>query len=242
MYTYLNQKYGLKSLVIEWAAAIIAAIKQYSSEDSEVAVLGKILRNECDEDFRFVLLQVKETVVELIKMHLRAKHPLKSNADITAAIYDKVNGFLTEEEWVDVVKYMYNEKDSAQIIGVTYEVIQNKNYSKSPPKLKMTREEMMKREKGGKKKIAYADFLKVLLDFQLRGHEKFLERFINIFRAVDADTNGIIDEKEFKEMVTSIDDGLVGDCPRLLRVVDPYNHQQITFSECVALLSSVFYK
>ena len=29
MYTYLNQRYGLKNLIIEWAAAIITGIKQY---------------------------------------------------------------------------------------------------------------------------------------------------------------------------------------------------------------------
>ena len=29
MYTYLNQRYGLKNLIIEWAAAIINAIKMY---------------------------------------------------------------------------------------------------------------------------------------------------------------------------------------------------------------------
>lgn len=50
LYTFLNQKYGLKALVVEWASAVIAAIKQFSSEDSDIAVLGKILRNECDED------------------------------------------------------------------------------------------------------------------------------------------------------------------------------------------------
>lgn len=35
MYTYLNQKYGLKNLIIEWASSIINAIKLYSSEDRD---------------------------------------------------------------------------------------------------------------------------------------------------------------------------------------------------------------
>jgi hypothetical protein len=54
MYTYLNQRYGLKNLIIEWAAAIIAGIKKFSKDDHEVALFGKILRNECDEEFRFI--------------------------------------------------------------------------------------------------------------------------------------------------------------------------------------------
>ena len=54
MYTYLNQRYGLKSLIIEWAGAIINGIKKYSKEDNEVCLFGKVLRNEIDEEFRFV--------------------------------------------------------------------------------------------------------------------------------------------------------------------------------------------
>lgn len=46
MYTYLNQRYGLKNLIIEWAASIINSIKKYSKEDHTVSLFGKILRNE----------------------------------------------------------------------------------------------------------------------------------------------------------------------------------------------------
>ena len=46
MYTYLNQKYGLKNLIIEWASSIINAIKLYSSEDSDINLFGKILRKQ----------------------------------------------------------------------------------------------------------------------------------------------------------------------------------------------------
>ena len=51
MYTYLNQRYGLKSLIIEWAASIINGIKKYSKEDHSISLYGKILRNECDEEY-----------------------------------------------------------------------------------------------------------------------------------------------------------------------------------------------
>ena len=48
MYTYLNQKYGLKSLIVEWAASIINGVKTYLREDHEVTLFAKILKNECD--------------------------------------------------------------------------------------------------------------------------------------------------------------------------------------------------
>jgi hypothetical protein len=45
MYTYLNQKYGLKPMTVEWAMSIVNGIKKYGPEDTEVTAFGKILRN-----------------------------------------------------------------------------------------------------------------------------------------------------------------------------------------------------
>lgn len=42
MYTFLNQKYGLKTLIIEWATSIVNGIKMYSLEDSDVCLFGKV--------------------------------------------------------------------------------------------------------------------------------------------------------------------------------------------------------
>jgi hypothetical protein len=68
MYTLLNHKYGLKNLTIEWVAAILNGIKTYAREDNDIFVFAKILKNECDEEFRFVQNQVKNTIVELLKV------------------------------------------------------------------------------------------------------------------------------------------------------------------------------
>ena len=38
MYTYLNQKYGLKKLTFEWASAIIESCKKYEDKDNSVSV------------------------------------------------------------------------------------------------------------------------------------------------------------------------------------------------------------
>lgn len=65
LYTFLNQKYGLKPLILEWATAIITAVKRYQAVDNDVAVFGKILRNEIEERFRRVQTQLK---VRLLSM------------------------------------------------------------------------------------------------------------------------------------------------------------------------------
>jgi hypothetical protein len=51
MYTFLNQKYGLKPITVEWAMSIVNGIKKYGHDDAEVAAFGKILRNELEEEF-----------------------------------------------------------------------------------------------------------------------------------------------------------------------------------------------
>ena len=44
MYTYLNQRYGLRSLTISWASTIINGIRQFSKADFDVHQFDKILR------------------------------------------------------------------------------------------------------------------------------------------------------------------------------------------------------
>merc|ERR1711865_218478 len=116
LYTYLNQKYGLKSLIIEWASAVMAAVKKFSDEDNDVAVFGRILRNEIDEEFRIVQKQLKDTVAELLRVYLKGKHPLKSEDEVSKLLNKRIKSFVFEEEWTDIIKYMYNHEDSVNLI------------------------------------------------------------------------------------------------------------------------------
>jgi hypothetical protein len=44
LYTYLNQKYGLKALIVEHASSIIRASNKYEALDNDVAVFVRMLR------------------------------------------------------------------------------------------------------------------------------------------------------------------------------------------------------
>ena len=112
MYTYLNQKYGLKNLIIEWASSIINAIKLYSSEDCEINLFGKILRNEQEEDSPLILTKLQENISELLEYYLKSKNPLKSQNEIKKMLLQKKNGILTEEEWKGIIYYIYIEEDA----------------------------------------------------------------------------------------------------------------------------------
>ena len=104
----------------------------------------------------------------------------------------------------------------------------------------MTREEIINLSRTKDEfKIPFPDFQKVLyyfkqiiLDFQLKSHDKYLRNFVYLFKRVDQDNNGIINEDEFLNMLQSLNiykDDFNDQATRLLNIIDPYNKQYITF-------------
>jgi len=209
MYTYLNQKYGLKNLIIEWAAAIINGVKKYSKEDHAVSLFGKILRNECDEEFRFIQMHVQQTLSDLLRMLLKERFPNKTEQGISH-LHDQIqNGFIEDAFWAQIIEKMYDEQDCYTLEETFRNVIQDRHQSrfsgadkKRPSKRKMTREERLTIAlQKDSEKLKYSEFQKAVLDFQLKEHEKFLYKFIVIFKQVDQDNNGILNEDEFVDLV-----------------------------------------
>ena len=95
-------------------------------------------------------------------------------------------------------------------------------------------------------KLKFGVFLKCVLDFQLKEHEKFLSHFVQVYKRVDADRDGILNEEEFRNLMTNLgfnqespsSDFSIQRIEKFLHDIDPYSNQKITFSECVQLLSS----
>jgi hypothetical protein len=75
----------------------VSAIQVYSAEDNDVAVFGKILRNEIDEEFRNVQVELKATLHNLLKMHLKSQHPYKSASEVNDLYNEKLNGEISNE-------------------------------------------------------------------------------------------------------------------------------------------------
>lgn len=125
IYTYLNYKYGLKGLVIEYAAALINSIKIYSKENVDVSLFGKIMRNDLEEDYRFIYYKLKITLFELLVYYLKTQHPYKNNAEISLIAKGKTKSELTYEEWNAIVYFLYDEKDAVNIEKKILTVIEN---------------------------------------------------------------------------------------------------------------------
>lgn len=78
-------------------------------------------------------------------------------------------------------------------------------------------------------------------------HEKYLYRFVSLFKSADTDRDGIINEDQFKYLIKEMklipeamadsEERLEAEINRLLVLIDPHKTQQITFSEVVTFLT-----
>ncbi len=226
IYTFLNHRYGLRQLVVDWAHSIKRAIAEHETADNDVAVFARIVRNEIDEQFRQVLNDLKATVQELLRVVLAQKMGTKPVSDaVTAKLKAKMSGTLLEDEWVDIVKYMYRDDDALAVI------VQVKT---------MINEAHRPRADGRKTKvrmrIPYGLLVKALLDFQLQGHDRFLLKFRSLFRQYDSDSNGVLTRAEFRDLFRTLTAGSV-DLEKTVDEADPYGHDVITFSRAVSVLA-----
>jgi len=246
MYTYLNQKYGLRSLIVEHATSIVKAMHMYAEKDNDVAVFQQVYENKIDEEFRFVQQRLKETVKELLRVYLKGKFPRKTDDGINEMLDTRLNGFVYEEEWSDIVKYMYNRDDAVNLTVMITDLIRAQ---KPEPRVKPGRghprsmgrkRESAKRDPVKVGKVKFVHFLHVLLTFQLKGHQQFLSKFRAHFKSFDADNNGVLNETEMRSLVRQVDPKKTDtEIDAIINEVDPYNNDNITFSECVNVLSNV---
>lgn len=139
--------------------------------------------------------------------------------------------------------YRTNPNDVSRVSANSYTNAAALGPMMSTAQKKLSREELMTRVAMNAnlihEKLTYAEFQKTILDFQLSEHEKFLYEFTQLFKQVDTDRNGIINEDEFRDLLQQMrvlhkDEELIV----LLQIVDPYNNQKMTYSEIVHLLSS----
>lgn len=109
--------------------SIINGIKMYSAEDAEICLFGKVLRNEIDEDNKYLLVDIKSTITELLNYYLKNRYPLKSVGEIKRMVANKQMGEVTEDEWNNVINYLY-EKDDIKQLKEKLMVIARKRFEK----------------------------------------------------------------------------------------------------------------
>lgn len=126
-------------------------------------------------------------VTELLKLHLKGRHPLKTDGTISQMVDEKMHGYVTLNECSDIVRYMYSAEDATELMR-QLETMAASNEKQEASSDQEDDDEI----KDEPKQLEYNTFLKVLLDFQLRGHLYFLKGFRGTFRQLDDDTDGVL--------------------------------------------------
>ena len=56
--------------------------------------------------------------------------------------------------------------------------------------------------------LKYSTFIKLILDFQITEHEKYLKGFNSLFQLVDSDNDGLVDLIQFVQLMEGLKLGL----------------------------------
>ena len=266
MYTYFNNKYGLKNMVIEWATNIINGIKNYSLIDNEICLFGKILRNELDESCHMIMPQIKKNVNDILINILKKEFTYKNDYEIMQLKNKLISKRLSLNVVQIILNNLYSKEDQEKIIPkinesineYKYKMSQNgkelsntilydfncKNNKDNNYHNKLTRIEINKKlleKENETNTLDYNDLLQIFLEFQMDLRENYLKPFVDLFKSVDDDNDGIINETQFINLIKKMnifdDNNLDVKINKLLNAIDPYGDKHIIFSDCVDLFS-----
>ena len=96
------------------------------------------------------------------------------------------------------------------------------------------------------KVILYDDFIKIVLDNHIRFRDKQLKNFVELFKSVDTDKDGVINEDQFSELIQKMkifkEKEVENKIFHFSEKIDPFDYQKFTFSECISFFSSEMIK
>ena len=247
MYSFINQKYGLKQIIIEYTTNFMNGVCYYSNEDNDIYLFAKILKNEIDEKFKLHIDQFRKTISDKLFDYLTMKYPFKNKSEITKMQREKICGYLIEEEWKYIISILLEEKDNEYIDKKIYDMsLSNSKKLLHKDNRKLTREEIINQSKYPEEnKVLYYDIEYCIIELKIKQRENYLKNFVILFRKFDHDYDGIITEEEFIKMIysanifgTETQEKII----EYLSIIDPNNHQHIIFTACVDLFTSQLYE
>ena len=213
MYQYLNNKYGLKNLTIEYASAIISGIKEYSKKDMNIKVFGMLLKNEIEENTLTIVEKIKQVVQETLEYFISQKHPYMIGSNVQKLCDSIKKGMVDEEVWNSFIDTLFlNDKENGKKVkDKIYEFI-NRIMTKSLDKIgtnlkfEMTREEedLFNEVKNFPKKIRYEDLINILIDYHIRVRKNYLKNMREIFMNNDENKDGVLTKKEFIKYINDL--------------------------------------
>lgn len=217
-YTYLNQVYGIKKLVHEYSNSILEAVDKYSY-DLDVFLFGKVYNSEIDEGFVSIAYNYRSSVSEAMKEVLRKKYKTKAEGEVLK-YHNEYKGGKVLEEWLwrETLQKLANH-EAAQLIEQVEAAFKDKL------------------AKGDKQGVLLTDLQDVVFKHEIMKRKDKAAKFAELFKKVDTDKNGVVNQEELKAIMSQMKVKVNAD--RVIKGLDPNNIQQLTFSDCFKVLSSV---
>lgn len=213
MYQYLNQKFGLKSLTIEYASAIINGIKEFSKKDMNIKLFGMLLKNEVEENTLTIVEKIKQVVQETLEYFISQKNQYKSTKEISKIAEKMKKGLLDEDIWNAIVNTLFlnDQENGIKVKEKIYE-FNNKVMKISMDEIgqklnfEMTREEKDFYDdfKNYQKKIRYEDLLNILIDYHIKVRKNYLKNMRTLFMKNDSNKDGVLTKKEFIQYISEL--------------------------------------
>ena len=251
MYTYLNQKYGLKNMVMEWATNIINGIRTFSSEDTEISLFGKILQNELEEQCQIIISSIKENINAILLNILRVEYPFKNANELEKMKNDYIKKEIPLDKTKQIIESLYDDETKKIILDKISEVISGRK-SEMPNTIqkngKITRKELnqlIAKKQDEFNFIQYDYLIDICLQHQIKMHIKYLKPFVKLFKSIDSNQAGFLKEDQFIELIKKMnifgEENIQKIVQEYLNIIDPYQYGRITFSDTVDLFSKINY-
>lgn len=210
METHLNDlfmnRFGLKKVVSENMICFMQSLKVYSFEDAKIRTFLHILKNECEEEFVYVLKSVEKTITVLLKVREGLIRAFSERQQ--SLLYRRQNQRPAPQEATVLcgpIGGIHDHRVPVQQDGLSGDNVANRPVHRlhgaprgrdvTTGKGRLTRKERYsKQEEQRHRRIPFKAFLDLLIGYLLEAHLEYLRPLVEAYRCIDEQNTGYIDE------------------------------------------------
>ena len=242
--TYLQTKYGLKNISQYWEKQIFMGLNYFTDEETEIKLFTNIIENKIEESTSDLIEELRKSCDNILLELIKQKNPFKVSREIELLFKKRKNAFLTHKDWKKILDSLFPEDNEISYNKIV-EFIKNANDQdqkyiefniEKGYEYLMTREDKRNflsnaNNSTVKLNIIYTDFVHLISDIQIELRKDYLEKISNIFIKYDDDSDGLINEEQFNELMKEL--GIPQFTDKFLDKIDPYENSCICLSDII---------
>ena len=222
LFIYFSTKYGLKDMIMVEVTSVIDRINSFAEKSVEVEIFRRIIKNEVDEKFYWMIQNLKQGLKTKLDAYYREK--VKKNAlqaEISSFTSSKLNGYLTRKEAEYLITTSYPGKDQQKLLSTFIQYF-----------------DLNCNDKDELEFLLLQDFV---FKYELDLHLSYVSHVSRFFINTDNDKNGVITRKQFLQLMDVFGQRDVKcNFEAMIEQADPANSNNITFSRVIEVLGGNF--